>query len=130
MDPTIVSLTEYSNKVLFIRKEYLPIVAFLGKKKHTYWLTMPPTENVELENRFYNWFHSDFVSIVSYIVKQRKILLEDGQKEPSKAGGIYGWYLPLAVVMEIQKMWVEENVPLVFDILRPLSSSNVIYADL
>ena len=85
---------------------------------------MPPTENVELGNRFYDWFHKDFVSIVSYIVKERKIQLEDGQKSPSEAGRKYGWYLPLAVVMEIQKMWVEEKVPLVWEILRP---TNIIY---
>ena len=66
----------YAQEVLFIRKEYLPLVIFLGKRVYTYWITMPPTENTELRTKFYDWFHGDFVDIVSHIVKVRKILLE------------------------------------------------------
>lgn len=112
------SLTGYSDKILMIRKLYLPLVVYLGKKEYSYWVTMPPADNQELSDKFKRWFHTDFVEIVSHIVKKCNIQLEKDQK-PSEAGGKYGWYLPLGVMLELQKMWIEEKVPMMMEILRP-----------
>ena len=114
------SLTEYSSKVLLVRKPYLPLVVYHGKNEYSYWVTMPPTDNKELGDKFFRWFHNDFVEIVSHIVKKRNIPMESGRGgRPSVAGGKYGWYLPLGVMFELQKMWVEEKVPIVMELLRP-----------
>jgi hypothetical protein len=116
---TEYSLDKYDSGTLFVRKDYLPLIVYLGKKEYSYWLTMPPSDNNELRKKFYTWFHNDFVAIVDHIVKKRGIVLDNGQERPSKAGGKYGWYLPLAVVLEVRKMWREENVPLQTEVLRP-----------
>lgn len=114
------SLTGYSSKVLLVRKPYLPLVVYLGKHEYSYWVTMPPTEDKKLAEKFFKWFHNDFVEIVSYIVEKRNIFMESGRGgRPSVAGGKYGWYLPLGVMLELQKMWVEEKVPIMMEILRP-----------
>ena len=34
-------------------------------------------------------------------------------------GEKYGWYLPVGVLLELQKMWIEEKVPMMMEILRP-----------
>lgn len=123
-DDNRASLSEYSKGVLLVRRDYLPLMIYFGKKEHTYFLTMPPTDNTELGDKFFKWFHNDFVEIVSHIVKKRNIRLAAGQEKPSRAGGKFGWYLPLGVILELQKMWVDEKVPMVMEILRP---SDLIY---
>lgn len=112
-------LSSYDKSTLLVRKDYMPLICYLGKREYSYWLTMPPTDNKDLNERFFRWFHNDFVEIISQIIKKRNIVLPDGQEKPSKAGGKYGWYLPLAVLLELQKMWHEENVPITVEILRP-----------
>lgn len=113
------SMTQYDKGALLVRKDYQPLVVYHGKREYSYFVTMPPTDNIELENRFDSWFHDDFVQIVLHIVEKRAILLEHGQKQPSQAGGKKGWYLPLAVLLELQKMWTEENVPMMMELIRP-----------
>ncbi len=113
------SMTRYDKGALLVRRDYLPLIVYHGKREYSYFVTMPPTDNVELTNKFDSWFHDDFVQIVSHIVEKRAILLEHGQKQPSQAGGKKGWYLPLAVLFELQKMWAEENVPILMELLRP-----------
>ena len=94
------SMTRYDKGALLVRRDYLPLIVYHGKREYSYFVTMPPTDNVELTNKFDSWFHDDFVQIVSHIVEKRAILLEHGQKQPSQAGGKKGWYLPLAVLFE------------------------------
>ena len=113
------NLTEYDKGTLFKRKAYMPLVVYFGKKEYSYWITMPPTDNKSLDNEWFQWFHNDFVDIVNHIVQKRNIILTDGQKLPSKAGGKYGWYVPIGVILELQKMWAEERVPMTFELLRP-----------
>jgi hypothetical protein len=85
---------------------------------------MPPTSNKALGDEWFKWFHKDFVEIVSHIVTKRNIVLDEGQKRPSRAGGKYGWYLPIAVILELYKMWAEEKIPMLTELLRP---SDLVY---
>ena len=117
-------LTGYKSGALLVRKAYLPLLVYFGKKEHSYFFTMPPTSNKALDNEWYEWFHNDFVEIVSQIVQKRNISLEEGQKVPSRAGGKCGWYLPVGVLFELHKMWAEEKVPMLMELLRP---SDLIY---
>lgn len=118
-DSKLYHLTEYRDNVLLVRKDYLPLMVYFGKNEYSYWFTTPPADNAELEKKFSDWFHKDFVEIVSHIVAKRNIRLGWDQKKPSNASRGFGWYLPIGVLLEIQKMWAEEHVPIVFDILRP-----------
>lgn len=113
-------LNEYSRGVLIVRKDYLPLMVYYGKDTLSYWVTTPPAKNGELASTFEKWFHEDFVEIVSHVVKKRDLWLGWDQKKPSDAGRGFGWYLPISVILELHKMWVEENVPMVFDLLRPV----------
>lgn len=119
LDNNKFKLSTYDKGILVVRKAYLPIIVYIGKKEHTYWLTMPPTDNEALSKEFFTWFHNDFVEIVFHIVRKRNIHLEEGQEKPSRAGGKYGWYLPIGVILELDKMWRDENVPMIMELLRP-----------
>jgi hypothetical protein len=117
-------LTGYDKGIMVVRKAYHPLLVYFGKKELSYWITMPPTTNKELAETFKTWFHTDFLQIVSHIVKKRAIPLDIGQRQPSTAGGKYGWYIPFGVMLELQKMWADENVPILMELLRP---SDLIY---
>ena len=118
-DNNTFGLSEYDKGILVVRKAYKPLILYIGKKERTYWVTMPPSIDEELSKEFFTWFHNDFVEIVSHIVRKRNIHLEDGQEKPSRAGGKYGWYLPLGIILELDKMWRDENVPMIMELLRP-----------
>jgi len=110
-------ISDYKEGALLIRKKFLPLVVYPGKIEGTYYFTVPISNNQELNKEFHTWFYNDFREIVYDIVKKRNIDLKENQANPDYKK--LGWYLPMSIYLEIIKMWQEENVPIITDILRP-----------
>lgn len=118
-------LDDYKNDVLFIRKDFYPLIFIFGKRKWSVWVTVPPfKEGTPKKSEFFKWFHSDFVEIVNFVAKKRNITLEEDQTKPSWISTEYGWYLPVGIVFELIKMWNKDHIPFMFDLARP---ADVIY---
>ena len=113
-------LTDYKDSTLLIRKKFVPLIVYPGKIPNTYYYTVPVFSNQEMNREYHTWFYNEFREIINEICKKRNFELKHNQLNPDYKRT--GWYLPLAVHLEIVKMYAAENVPIVYDILRPTCS--------
>ena len=116
-DDNEYKLDGYKDGSLFIRKKFVPLIVCPGKIPNTYYYTVPVFNDQEMNREYHTWFYNEFREIISEICKKRKFELKHNQLNPDYKRT--GWYLPLAIHLEIIKMWADEKVPIVYDILRP-----------
>lgn len=110
-------LNDYKDGSLLIRKKFVPLIVYPGKIPNTYYYTVPVFNDQEKNREYHTWFYNEFREIINQICKMRGFELKHNQLNPDYKRT--GWYLPLAVHLEIIKMWAEEGIPIVHDILRP-----------
>ena len=113
-------LEDYKPDIILVRKDFLPLIVCPGKWYNTYYYTIPRFKSEEMNEKYEQWFRTTFMDIVTDICKKLKYQLPENQQVQDIKR--FGWYLPLQIHLEILKMYAEDNIPIVFDILRPTRS--------